>query len=268
MSSLSRLDDMFVSLPTIAKIWIISWTYLAVSGWFSTYMLISQIGGARRNDMIDTLIPEEAFILTVIVMMISSLTVIGLFFYGRYTRKKKEVAKTALKRYEETKVYVDPKMRFDFTVAIFWIGGSVLNVLFSLTLFVAALKYTGIVLDPPILYALIGFCISFFSSVIIYVITQFMANGILDAKAVKKMVRTIIGSDETKKVIITVCNKLGILDKEKIERIYDLVRDRIAACEYNELTPDEVLLINKAIEETKAGNAKDRGNWLSAGGTS
>jgi hypothetical protein len=266
MSSRSKWDDMFVSLPPIAKMWIISWTYLAVSGWFSTYMLISQIGEARRNDMIDTLIPGEAFVWTVAVMMISSLTVIGLFFYGRYTGKKKEVTKAALKKYEESHVYVDPKMRFDPAVMIFWIGGSILNVLFSLTLFFVVIKYTDVVLDPPILYVLAGFCISFFSSVIIYIITQFMANGILDAKAVKNIMRTIIGSDETKKVIGTVCNKLGIMDKELVDRIYNKVRDRIAACEYNELTPDEVLLINKAIEESKASNAEDKGAWLSSGG--
>jgi len=255
MSSPSRLDDMFVSLPAAAKVWIYLWTYLAVSGWFSTYMLISKIGGARRNEMIESLMPEEAFMWTVIVIFVSSLTVIGLFFYGRYTRKKKDVAKAALKKYEETRMFVDPKIRFDPAVVIFWIGGSVLNVLFTLTLFMVMIYYTGLVLDPPILYALIGFCISFFSAVIIYLITQFMANGILDAKAVKRIVRAIVGSDETRRVVGTVCSKLGIMDKETVNGVYERVKSSISAAEYNELTPDEVLMINEAIKES----AHDRG---------
>ena len=264
MSSLSRLDDMFVSLPTAAKIWIWLWSYLAVSGWFSTYMLISKIGETRRNNgMIQTMIPEEAFMWTVIVIMISSLTVIGLFFYGRYARKKKDVAKAALKKFEETNVFVDPKMRFDPAVIIFWIGGSVLNVLFTLTLFTLIISYTDIVFDPPILYALMGFCISFFSAVVIYLITQFMANGILDAKAVKKIVKTIVGSDETRKVVGAVCSKLGIADKDTVNGIYEKVKNRISAAEYKDLTPDEVILINRAIaenEEALNGNMGEREN--------
>ena len=63
--------------------------------------------------MIETLMPEDAFMWTVFVMLLSSLTVIGLLFYGRYTRKKKDVAKAALKKYEETEIFIDPKMRFD-----------------------------------------------------------------------------------------------------------------------------------------------------------
>jgi hypothetical protein len=258
---------MFVSLPTIAKAWMFAWAYLAVGGWFSTYMLISEMGGTRRNDMIDALMPLEAFALTAAVMMISSLTTIGLFFYGRYARKKKDVAKAALKKYEETRVYIDPKMKFDPAVAVFWIGGSVLNVLFCLTLFIAVLKNTGAVMDPPIMYALAGFCISFFGSVLMYLITQFMANGILDAKAVKSIAKAILGSDETKKVIAAVCRKLGVADGRAVDRVYDAIRDKIHACEYSELTPDEVLLISKAIEESGAAGAEGGRTWLNGGGT-
>jgi hypothetical protein len=260
---------MFGSLPAIAKIWIFAWTYLAVSGWFSTYMLISLIGGAGRNDTMDMLIPGDAFILTAVLMTISSFTVIGLFFYGRYTRKKKDVAKAALKKYEETGTYTDPNMRFDPSVLIFWIGGSVLNILFCMTVFVVVIEYADIVLNPPVLYALTGFCISFFGAVIIYLVTQFMANGILDARSVKKLVKTIVGSDETKNVISAVCRKLGIADIHVIDRIYDKVRDKNRACEYSELTPDEVLLINRAIEETKAegyGTGHGAGEYRTAEG--
>ena len=253
MSPSSRWNDMFSSLPVIAKIWMFAWAYLAVSGWFSTYMLITLIGGAGRNDTMDMLIPGDAFILTAVLMTISSFTVIGLFFYGRYTRKKKDVAKAALKKYEETGAYTDPKIKFDPAVLIFWIGGSVLNVLFCMTVFVVAIEYADIVLNPPVLYALTGFCISFFGAVLIYLVTQIMANGILDARSVKNLVKNVMGSDETKNVIIAVCKKLGISDIHAIDRIYDKVRDKVRACEYNELTPDEVLLINKAIDESKAG---------------
>ncbi|MCL1905064.1 MAG: hypothetical protein FWG19_02950 [Methanomassiliicoccaceae archaeon] len=259
MSSPSRFDDVFASLPLPAKIWIFMWSYLAVSGWFSTYTLISSIGGTRRNDMIQTLMPGDVFTLTAIIMMLSSLVVIGLLFYGRYTRKKKDVVKEAVKRYEETKIFTDPKMKFDLTVLIFWIGGAFLNVLFSLCLFVAALIYVNAVLDPPILYVLVGFGISFFAAVPMYLITQFMANGVLDAKAVKGLVRTVIGSDGTKKVISLVCTKLGIMEKETVDRVYEKVRDKIRAAEYSELTPDEMLAISKAISENSADVHKPDG---------
>jgi len=252
MSSSSRLDDLFVSLPTPAKMWMFIWTYLAVSGWFSTYMLISMIGEAGRNNMIETLIPGDAFIWTVVVMMLSSLIVIGLLFYGRYTRKKKDVVKEALKDYEETNVFVDPKMRFDPAVILFWIGGSVLNVLFSLSLLIAAIKYTDVVFDPSILYALAGFGIAFFAAVPMFLITQFMANGVLDAKAAKKLVKAVIGSDEIRKLVGTVCSKLGIADKETVDKVYETVRNSISAAEYSELTPDEILLISKVANESAA----------------
>ncbi|MCL2786416.1 MAG: hypothetical protein FWD81_04260 [Methanomassiliicoccaceae archaeon] len=253
MSSSSKFDDMFVSLPALAKVWIFMWTYLAVSGWFSTYMLISLIGGARGKNMIDTLIPEEVFIWTVAVMMLSSMIVIGLLFYGRYTRKKKDVVREALKEYKETQAFTDPKMRFDPAVVVFWFGGSVLNVLFSLSLMILIMKYTDVLLDPSIMYVLVGFGISFFAAVPMYLITQFMANGILDAKAVKNIAKAIIGADETKKVIGIVCSKLGIADRDAIDRVCDRVRGKISAAEYGELTPDEILLISKAINESKEG---------------
>jgi len=256
MSSLSKLDDLFVSLPSSAKILFIFWTYLAVSGWFSTYMLISMIGGARSENMIDTIIPQDAFIWTAAVMMLSSMIVLGLLFYGRYTRKKKDVVKEALREYEETNRFVDPKMRFDLAVVLFWFGGSVLNVLFSMCLLIIAVVWLDAVLEPPILYALVGFGISFFAAVPMYLITQFMANGVLDAKAAKKLARAIIGSDETRKVIGTVCSKLGVADKETVNRIYENVRSQIAATEYSELTPDEILLISRVAGESKC---EDRG---------
>jgi hypothetical protein len=257
---------MFESLPGIVKVWFFLWSYLAVSGWFSTYMLIRQIGGTRRNDMVYTIIPADVFVWTVMLMIISSVTVIGLFFYGRYARKKKDVAKAALKKYEETKVYVDPKLKFDPAVMIFWIGGSVLNVLFSLMMFFAVINYTDLVLEPPIMYALMGLCISFFSSVLIYVITQFMANGILDAKAVRSIIKTIVGCDETKKAIGIVCKKFGILDAETVEKVYGRVKDHIIVAEYNELTPDEILTISKVIEEHRtSGENKSEGNKIAEG---
>ena len=257
MSSSSRLDDLFVSLPTPAKMWMFIWTYLAVSGWFSTYMLISTIGGARRNNMIETIMPEGDFIWTVAVMMLASMIVMGLLFYGRYTRKKKDVVKEALKDYEETNVFVDPKMRFDPAVLLFWIGGSVLNVLFSLSLLIAAVKFTDIIFDPSILYALAGFGIAFFAAVPMYLITQFMANGVLDAKAARKLVKAVIGSDEIRKLVGTVCSKLGIADKETVDRVYEAVRNSISAAEYSELTPDEILLISKVANENTALRRKD-----------
>jgi len=182
MSSSSKLDDMFASLPLPAKIWMFLWTYLAVSGWFSTYMLISKIGEARRIEMLETLIPREAFVWTVAVMMISSLIVIGLLFYGRYTRKKKEVVKAAVKKLEETNVYVEPKMKFDPSVLLFWIGGSILNVLFSLCILTVIVGHLAVTFEPQILYILIGFIISFFIAIAMFLITQVMANGVLDAK--------------------------------------------------------------------------------------
>jgi len=251
MSSSSKIDDVFVSLPTAAKIWIFMWSYLAVSGWFSTYMLIKVIGEARRNNMIETLMPGDAFIWTVTVMMLSSLIVIGLLFYGRYTRKKKDVTKAALREYEEKKTFINPKMRFDPAVVLFLIGGSVLNVLFSISLLIVLLNHMDIVLDPPVMYVLAGFGISFFAAVPMYLITQFMANGVLDAKAVKNLAKMIVGSEESKKIIATVCSKIGIADKDTVDRIYEKVRGKISAAEYEKLTPDEMLMISKAIEENK-----------------
>jgi hypothetical protein len=240
---------MFASLPLPAKIWMFLWTYLAVSGWFSTYMLISAIGEAWRNEMLGTLIPEDAFVWMVAVMMLSSFIVIGLLFYGRYTRKKKEVVRSAIKKYEETGVYIDPKMRFDPAVILFWIGGSLLNVMFSLCVLVVAVEYTGVALTSQILYILIGFLISFFVAVLMYLIAQVMANGVLDAKAVKNLMKAIIGSPQVKKIIGTICKKLGVMDQETIDRVYDKVKDRITAASYEDLTPDEVLIVNKAIED-------------------
>jgi hypothetical protein len=67
------------------------------------------------------------------------------------------------------------------------------------------------------------------------------------------MVRTIVGYSGTKKVIGTVCKKLGIMDQETVDRVYEKIKDRISAGEYNDLTPDEVLIINRAIEENRSG---------------
>jgi len=244
----------FMSLPFAAKVWVFIWTYLAASGWFSTYMLISQIGETRGNNMIETLMPTEAFMWTVIVMFLSSFVVIGLLFYGRYTRKKKDVVKAAVKKYEETKEYVEPKIKFDLAVAAFWIGGTILSVLFSLCILVALIKNMETWFEPAVVYPLIGFGISFFVAILMYLITQVMANGVLDAKAAKRMLRAVVGSDVTRKIIATVCTKLGIMDKGKVDRIYEAVRERITAAEYGELTPDEVLIISKAIEDIKAGH--------------
>jgi len=203
--------------------------------------------------MIETLIPGDAFLWTVIVMTLSSLTVIGLLLYGRYTRKKKDVMKEAVKDYEETKEFIDPDIKFDPSVALFWIGGSFLNILFSLCILFGIITYLDIIFDPPMLYVLMGFGISFFVAIPMYLITQFMANGILDAKAVKRLAKTIIGSDEAKKVVSAVCAKIGVADKETVERVYEKVRDHIAVAEYSELTPDEILLISKAINEKDCG---------------
>ena len=255
MSSSSRFGDMFGSLPVVARIWIFVWTYLAVSGWFSTYMLISRIGEARRTEMIETTIPEGVFVWTVAIMLLASFAVNGLLFYGRYTRKKKDVAKAALKKYEETNVYIEPKMRFDPAVFVFWIGGSVLSTLFSICVLLAVIDYAGISFDPPVIYTVVGFGISFFIAVLMYLVTQVMANGILDAKAVKNMIKSIVGSDTTKKIISTMCTKLGIMDKETVNRVYEKVKGRISAVSYNELTPDEVLIINRAIDENSARSA-------------
>ncbi|MCL2607759.1 MAG: hypothetical protein FWD92_04315 [Methanomassiliicoccaceae archaeon] len=263
MSSPSRFDDVFVSLPFAAKIWIFLWSYLAVSGWFSTYMLVSMIGETRRNDMIGDLMPETTFLWSIAVMMLSSLIVIGLLFYGRYTRKKKDVAEAALKEYEKTKVLVQPEMRFDPAVIVFWIGGSVLNTLFSAALLVTAVLYLNLLFEPPVMYLLIGFGFSFFSAVIMYLVTQFMANGILDAKAVKRLLKMIAGSDGARKVVGAVCGKLGITDMDTVNRVYDIVKDRITAKEYNELTADEVLAISRAIGGITTmydGNAIGRNN--------
>jgi hypothetical protein len=245
---------MFALLPLPAKIGMFLWTYLAVSGWFSTYMLISKIGEARRNEMLETFIPKDAFVWTAAVMMLSSFIVIGLLFYGRYNRKKKEVVKAAVKKYEETNVYVDPKMRFDPAVILFWIGGSVLNVLFSLCALVVAVEYLDVASESHVLYMLIGFLISFFVAVIMYLVTQVMANGVLDAKAVKNFMKMIVGSPQTKKVVGTICKKLGIMDQEAVDRIYERVKGRIKSASYDELTPDEVLIVNKAIEESKVAS--------------
>ena len=251
MSSPSRFDDVLASLPLPAKVWMFLWTYMAVSGWFSTYTLITKIGEARRNEMLGTLIPEGAFVWTVAVMIMSSFIVIGLLFYGRYMRKKKEVVKAAVKKYEETKVYVDPKMKFDPAVILFWIGGSVLNVMFSLCVLVVAVEYLMINFTSHILYMLVGFIISFFVAVIMYLVTQVMANGVLDAKAVKNLLKTIVGSPRTKAIIGTICKKLGIMDQATVDRVYNKVCDRINSASYEELTPDEVLIVNKAIEESR-----------------
>ena len=233
MPSPSRFDDMFASLPFPAKIWMFLWTYLAVSGWFSTYMLISRISEAWRNEMFETVIPEDAFVWIVMVMMISSFIVIGLLFYGRYTRKKKEVVRAALKKYEETKVYVDPKMRFDPAVVLFWIGGSVLNVLFSLCVLTVAIDYMAMTFSSSVYYMLLGFIISFFSAVLMYLVTQVMANGVLDAKAVKNLLGTVIGSPKTKAIIGTVCRKLGIIDQATVDRVYDKVKEKIKSAGYD-----------------------------------
>jgi hypothetical protein len=203
--------------------------------------------------MIETLMPEDAFIWTLIVMMLASLIVMGLLFYGRYTRKKKDVAKAALKKYEETDVFVEPKMRFDPAVTVSWLGGSFLNVLFSLGLLMTVVMYTDISSGPSIVYVLVGFAISFFVAVPMYLMTEFMANGVLDAKAVKNMVRRIIGSDDTKKMIGLVCTKLGIMDAAAIERICEKLRNSISASEYSDLTPDEMLLISKAVSDNEHG---------------
>jgi len=251
MSSSSRIDDMFASLPHPAKVWIFLWTYLAVSGWFSTYMLIMKIGEARRNEMIGTMIPDGAFVWTVAVMMLASLIVIGLLFYGRYSRKKKEVVKAALKKYEETHVYVEPKMRFDPAVILFWIGGSVLNVLFSLCVLVVAVEYMVIQFTSEIFYILAGFVVSFFIAVVMFLVIQVMANGILDAKAAKNLLKTVVGSAETKKIVGTICKKLGIMDQETVDKVYEKVKEKIRSATYDELTPDEVLIVNKAIEESR-----------------
>jgi len=250
MSSLSRIDDVFASLPLAAKIWIFLWTYLAASGWFSTYMLLSSIGDTRRNGMIDTLMPDYAFVWTVAVMFLSSFVVIGLLFYGRYTRKKKDVVKAALKKYEETNEYIEPKIRFDLAIVAFWIGGTILSVLFSLCVLVAFVKNMDTWFEPAVLYPLIGFGISFFVAILMYLVTQMMANGVLDAKAAKKMVKSIIGSDVTRKIVGTVCTKLGITDQATVDRTYEKVKEKITACEYKGLTPDEILLISKAIGES------------------
>ena len=254
MSSSSRIDDMFASLPHSVKVGIFLWTYLGVSGWFSTYMLIVKIGEARRNEMIGTLIPEDAFVWTVAVMVISSFIVIGLLFYGRYTRKKKEVVKAALKKYEETKVYVDPKLRFDPAIILFWIGGSVLNVLFSLCLLVVVVEYLVIQFTTDIFYILAGFIVSFFVAVLMFFVIQIMANGILDAKAAKNLLKTVVCSPETRKIVGTICKKLGIMDQETVDRVYEKVKEKIKSATYDELTPDEMLIINKAIEESKAAS--------------
>jgi len=251
MSSSSRLDDMFASLPLPAKIWMFLWTYLAVSGWFSTYMLISRIGEAWRNEMLGTLIPEDAFVWTAAVMAITSFIVIGLLFYGRYTRKKKEIVKAAVKKYEETNLYISPKMKFDPAIVLFWIGGSILNVLFSMCVLILIVGHLAVTFESHILYILVGFIISFFVAVVMYLITQVMANGILDAKAVKNFLKSVVSSPKTRIIVGTVCKKLGIMDQTTVDRVYDRVGDRIRSASYDELTPDEVLIINKAIEDSK-----------------
>jgi len=262
MSSPSRFDDVFVSLSLAAKIWVFLWSYLAVSGWFSTYMLVSMIGETRRNDMIGDLMPGSTFAWSVTVMMLSSFVVMGLLFYGRYARKKKDVAKAALKEYEKTNVFVRPEMKFDPAVIVFWVGGSVLNVLFSTALLITAIVYLDLVFEPSVMYLLIGFGISFFSAVLMYLVTQFMANGILDAKAVKSLLKAVVGSDGARKVVGAVCGKLGITDIDTVNGIYDRVKEKIAANNYNELTPDEMLAISKAI-----GGSADMCDGNSIGGS-
>ena len=252
MPSSLRFADVFGSLSLATRIWIFLWTYLAVGGWFSTYMLISNMSEARRNEMIELLMLNDIFIWTVGIMLLSSFVVVGLLFYGRYARKKKEVIKAALKKYEETRVYVEPNMRFDPAVFVFWIGGSVLSSLFSICILVAAIEYAGVFLDPPVMYMVVGFGLSFFIAVLMYLVTQVMANGVLDAKAVKSMVKALVGSDTTRKIIGTVCKKTGIMEKETVDRVYEKVKDRISAKEYDELTPDEILIISMALDEKKA----------------
>jgi len=251
MSSSSGSDGMFAHLSLAAKVWVFLWTYLAASGWYSTYMLLSSIGGARRNGMIETLMPTDAFVWTVVIMFLSSLVVIGLLFYGRYTRKKKDVVKAALRKYEETNEYIEPVLKFDPAVLAFWIGGSMLSVMFSLCLMVGLIRTADALLEPDIMYPLIGFGISFFVSVLMYIIAQAMANGVLDAKAAKNMVRILVGSDVTKKVIGIVCKKLGVMNQATVDRVYEKLRGKIGADEYKNLTPDEILMISKAIEESK-----------------
>jgi hypothetical protein len=252
MSSPSKINDMFVSLPPAARVWVFLWTYLAVSGWFSTYNLIKTVGEARRNEMIDVIMPEGAFVWTAAIMLLSSFIVIGLLFYGRYARKKKDLVKAAIKKYEETNVYIEPKLKFDPAVFIFWIGGSILNVLFSMCVLFAAIGYWNISFVSPILYILTGFGISFFAAVLMYLITQVMANGVLDAKAVKNFMKTVVGSPHSRKIVGTICKKLGIMDQEAVDRVYEKVKDRITSASYDDLTPDEVLIVNKAIEDGRA----------------
>jgi hypothetical protein len=142
-------------------------------------------------------------------------------------------------------------MRFDPAVILFWIGGSILNVLFGLCVLIAATEYLALTYTSDILYMLTGFVISFFTAVVVYLIVQVMANGILDAKAAKDLLKAVLVSPETKTVIGTICRKLGIMDPATVDRVYEKVKERIVSASYDELTPDEVLIVSKAIEESK-----------------
>jgi hypothetical protein len=253
----SKLDETFVSLPLAAKIWIFAWSYLAVSGWFSTYVLVGKMNEAWGNEMFESILNGNVFALIVSVMFLSSMIVIGLLFYGRYNRKRKDVMKAALVKYEKTGKYEDAGIhenagiKFDLTILPFWIGGSVLNTLFSLCILIAASEYYADVFAAPVIYIMSGFAISFFSAVLVYLVVQVMANGVLDAKAVKKFMITVAGSPNTRNIVGIVCERLSISDRDTVERIYDRVKDRIKAKEYSELTPDEVFLISETVLKTK-----------------
>lgn len=249
----SKLDDIFVSLPTPGKIGIFLWTYLSVNGWFSTYMLIMKIDEAWRNEMFGTLIPEGAFVWIALVMLLTSMVVIGLLYYGRYTRKKKEVIKAAVAEAKQTGIWNDPGMKFDLAVIPFWIGASVLNVLFSMILMVVSLSLWDTGFEVDAFYFITGIGISFFLGIVVYVITEYLTNGVLDGKAVKSLISSIIGSPTTQKVVTIFCERVGIADQEIVDRIFEKVKDCIKAKEYDELTPDEVLLLNSMIAEIKKG---------------
>jgi hypothetical protein len=232
------------------------WTYLAVSGWYSTYMLIGAIGDAWRNGMFWTL-GGNVFVWTVSLMALTSFAVIGLLYYGRYTRKKKEVIRAAVTEAKTTGVWIDPKMRFDPAVLPFWIGASVLNVLFGIVIMTASVSlYGGSGNDAY--YPIAGMGIAFFLGLVMYVATEYLTNGVLDGKAVKSLISSVAGSAAAQNIVGMFCRRIGIADQMTIDRIFENVREHIKARGYEELTPDEVLLLNKMAEEVRKGSETKR----------
>jgi len=248
MPSPSGPDGTF-GLPLSAKAMICVWTYLVAGGWYSTYMLIGTIGDAWRNGMFGTL--ESTFVWIVVVMLITSLSVIGMLFYGRFKRKQKDMAKAALNEYNNTGIFIDPKLKFDLAVIPFWIGGSMINVLASLCVLTAAVAYMGAEPEPEALYILYGFIISFFSAVVSYMVSELFANGVLDGKWMKRSMNAIMNSEEAKAVVKAFAEKAGI-PASCVDSVYEKVNGIVKAKDYCELTPDEMIVLSKAAEQARA----------------